>query len=222
MNTQTGTETNVLSRSAPWAFLNDKTQPSRCGLGICACVFFTLIFHVPEPQLKQNASVSHTRVTWGVRACLATVSESKASPSCVQEEAIFLRITSQIKDLHSNWICADPNHAAHCRGQGSEGLLRVSVWDSIWTVMRADPELAHTEPIMLLSIWAVRWRRFNLQTMRFKQKLFNSSREMPHAFLYNCPQEKNVIALFMGKLHLSCFKNMKDNSRLRLCGARCL
>lgn len=54
MNTQTGTETNVLSRSAPWAFLNDKTQPSCCGLGICARVFFTLIFHVPEPQLKQK------------------------------------------------------------------------------------------------------------------------------------------------------------------------
>lgn len=76
----------------------------------------------------------------------ATVSETKASPSCVQKETIFLRITFQIKDLHSNWICVDPNHAAHCRGQGSEGLLSVSVWDSIWTVMRADPELAHTKP----------------------------------------------------------------------------
>lgn len=34
--------------------------------------------------------------------------------------------------------------------------------------------------------------------------------------------QKNVVALFMGKLHLSCIKNMKDSSRLPKCGACCL
>ncbi len=87
--------------------------------------------------------------------------------------------------------------------------------------MRADSEMARAEPIMLFSIWAERWRRINLQTMRFKQKLFNSSTEMLHAFFYNCSQ-KNVVALFMGKLHLSCIKNMENSSRLPKCGACCL
>lgn len=51
------------------------------------------------------------------------------SPSCDQGEAIFLHVTSQIKDLHSNWICADPDGVAHCRGLGSGGLLRSCLYE---------------------------------------------------------------------------------------------
>jgi len=56
---------------------------------------------------------------------------------------------------------------------------------------------------MLLSIWAERWRTFNLQTMRFKQKLFNSSREMPCAFSFITVHRRRILLHYSWKNYIS-------------------